>query len=58
MADRKENRRFVFSVEGDTEKWYLDWLQRTINTNPNAVTNVIIDAKVEKSPKKFMKTLN
>ena len=58
MADRKENRRFVFSVEGDTEKWYLDWLQRTINTNPNAVTNVIIDAKVEKSPMKFMKTLN
>ena len=28
---RKENRTYFFSVEGDTEKWYLDWLQTTIN---------------------------
>lgn len=27
---RKENRTYYFSVEGETEKWYLDWLQSTI----------------------------
>ncbi len=25
---RKETRKYFFSVEGKTEKWYLEWLQR------------------------------
>ena len=28
---RKENMTYYFSVEGETEKWYLDWLQNCIN---------------------------
>lgn len=28
---RKENRIYYFSVEGETEKWYLDWLQDRVN---------------------------
>lgn len=28
---RKEKLTYYFSVEGETEKWYLDWLQDRIN---------------------------
>jgi len=27
----KENRKYYFTVEGETEKWYLQWLQDTVN---------------------------
>lgn len=30
-TDRKENRRYVFTVEGETEQWYFDWLEDQIN---------------------------
>ena len=30
---RKETKKYYFSVEGETEKWYLDWLQKTINSD-------------------------
>jgi hypothetical protein len=47
---RKENRTYYFSVEGETEKWYLDWLQGQINTNPNAKCTVKLDSKIQKDP--------
>ena len=47
---RKENRVYYFSVEGETEKWYLDWLQKTINAVPLAKYNVKLDAKIQKDP--------
>lgn len=47
---RKENRTYYFSVEGETEKWYLDWLQRMINTSPDAKYTVKLDSKIEKDP--------
>lgn len=37
---RKENRTYYFSVEGDTEQWYLEWLQKTINATPSATCTV------------------
>ena len=40
MAKRKPTNKYYFSVEGETEQWYLKWLQDTINilhmTNCNA----------------------
>lgn len=36
MSDRKENRRYPFTVEGETEKWYLEWLQNCLNSQPQA----------------------
>ena len=36
MADRKENISYTFTVEGDTEKWYLDWLEKQINACSDA----------------------
>ncbi|WP_367568192.1 RloB family protein [Lacrimispora sp.] len=47
---RKENRTYYFSVEGETEKWYLDWLQDLINANPAAKYTVKLDSKIQKDP--------
>ena len=47
---RKETRKYYFSVEGATEKWYLDWLQKTINAIPESKYNVKLDAKIQKDP--------
>lgn len=47
---RKENRTYYFSVEGETEKWYLDWLQGQINANPAAKYTVKLDSKIQKDP--------
>ena len=37
---RKETKKYYFSVEGETEKWYLDWLQKTINSITESKYNV------------------
>ena len=34
---RKETRKYYFSVEGETEHWYLNWLQNTINAESDAI---------------------
>lgn len=47
---RKENRTYYFSVEGETEKWYLDWLQGIINAAPEAKCTVKLDGKIQKDP--------
>ena len=47
---RKETRKYYFSVEGETEKWYLDWLQKTINAIPESKYNVKLNAKIQKDP--------
>lgn len=47
---RKETRKYYFSVEGETEKWYLEWLQKMINSIPESRYNVKLDAKIQKNP--------
>lgn len=47
---RKENHTYYFSVEGETEKWYLEWLQKAINDTPEAKFKVKLDAKIQKDP--------
>lgn len=47
---RKENRTYYFSVEGETEQWYLEWLQRIINAELNAKYTVKLDSKIQKDP--------
>lgn len=58
MAERKEIRKYVFSVEGDTEKWYLEWLCQQLNAFENTKYRVLIVAEVQKNPLKFAKRLN
>lgn len=47
---RKEKRMYYFSVEGETEKWYLDWLQKTINSESSSVYTVKLNGEIEKDP--------
>ncbi len=46
----RQSRKFYFSVEGDTGKWYLEWLGNSINTSTEATFNAKFDCKIEKDP--------
>lgn len=54
---RKISNSYFFSMEGETEKWYLDWLQKEINSESSSTHNACIKAKVEKDPMRFVKTI-
>ena len=56
--DKLYTKKFVFTVEGETEKWYLEWLRDQINTCKSRNYNVALDVKVQQSPKKFYKSAN
>ena len=58
MSDKLETKKFVFTVEGETEQWYLLWLRDQINNCEERSFNAAIDAKVQQSPEKFYKTVN
>ncbi len=58
MIDKRETLKYVFTVEGETEKWYLLWLRDRINDCEARYFDVSIDAKVQQSPKKFYKSVN
>ena len=57
-TEKKENRRYDFTVEGETEQWYFEWLQEQINTCAESKFTVSIVPKVQQSPKKYSKTVN
>jgi len=57
MAKRKYAKKYYFSVEGETEQWYLLWLRNLINATEEAAFNVAIDCKIEKDPLKRAKGL-
>ena len=46
----KKTKKYYFSVEGETEQWYLKWLQNTINNIPERKYNIKLDLKIEKDP--------
>ena len=56
MAKRKPTNKYYFSVEGETEQWYLKWLQDTINNTEKAACKVSIDCPVRKNPLKHAKS--
>lgn len=58
MSKMKTTNKYYFSVEGETEKWYLDWLQGKINSQTEAVHRVSFDSKIEKNPLKRVKSMN
>lgn len=57
MARRKPTNKYYFSVEGETEQWYLKWLQDLINNTEESVCKVSIDCPVKKNPLKHAKSL-
>jgi len=54
----KTTKKYYFSVEGETENWYLDWLEEKINNEPKAQYKISIDSKVQKNPLKRAKSIN
>ena len=58
MPERKETKKYTFTVEGETEKWYFDWLKECINSTEESKYNVSILSKVQQSPIKFAKSVN
>ena len=54
---RKQPLTYYFSVEGETEQWYLEWLETQINANEDSKYIVNIIAKVQKDPVSFVKKL-
>ncbi len=57
MAVRKTTKKYYFSVEGETEQWYLKWLQDTINNTEKTKFKVSFDCPVQKNPVKRAKCL-
>ncbi len=57
-SQRKETLKYYFSVEGETEQWYLKWLQDTINNTDQSVYKVSFDHRIEKDPVSRAKSLN
>ena len=55
MGELLETRKYTFTVEGETEQWYLYWLRDQINSSERRKFNVAIVAKVQQSPKKMQK---
>lgn len=53
----KENREFYFTVEGETEKLYLEWLQQVINHCEDSLYRVVLKCKVLKDPTKVVKNI-
>ena len=58
MPNKKLNRTYHFTVEGETEKWYLLWLKDQINNSEKAKFKVSIIPKVQQSPRKYAKGIS
>ena len=57
MIKRKRTLKYYFSVEGETEYWYLEWLQDQINNSPDAANKVSFNKQIQKDPLKRAKSL-
>ena len=57
MAKRKSTKKYYFSVEGETEQWYLKWLQGIVNNTEESAYKVSFDCPVQKNPLKRAKSL-
>lgn len=58
MIEKKEILKYTFTVEGETEKWYFDWLEKCINNNEEVECKVSISSIVQQNPMKFAKRVN
>ena len=57
MTKLKSTKKYYFSVEGETEQWYLQWLQKQINDTGASQYKVSLDCQVQKNPLKRAKSL-
>lgn len=57
MGSRKTSISYYFSVEGETEKWYLEHLQSLINSSEKAEYSARFIVKIKKDPREMVKAL-
>ncbi len=57
MGERKQGKKYYFTVEGETEQWYLQWLRDQINRDEGAKLRVSISCAVCKNPEKHAKSV-
>lgn len=57
MIKKKSTKKYYFTVEGETEQWYLKWLEGVINSADEAAYKVSFDCPVQKNPLKRAKSL-
>ena len=57
MGNIKERKTYYFSVEGQTEQWYLRHLEGLINATGNSMLKVSLDCAV-KNPLKRVKSMS
>jgi len=55
MTVKKLERKYYFTVEGETEEWYLKRLQDIINNTDESTHKVKLVAKKQKNPLKYAK---
>jgi len=48
MNNRPETRKYTFTVEGETERWYLYWLRDAINASESAKLKWLLTQKFSK----------
>lgn len=56
MAEMKLNKKYYFTVDGETEQWYLLWLQEQIRNEAAATYTVTLDCPIQ-NPLKRAKSL-
>lgn len=47
---KKQTKKYYFSVEGETEKWYFAWLQKSVNAIEESKYNVKFDVQIQQNP--------
>ncbi|MDR2728356.1 MAG: RloB family protein [Chitinispirillales bacterium] len=57
MTKRKHTKTYLFTVEGETEKWYFERLQHLINNDLNSSYTVSLKVAIQKNPLKYVKGL-
>jgi len=57
-VERKANRQYWFTVEGNTEGWYLEHVQNLINNDINSKYRININHEICRSPASFAKRAN
>ena len=53
-----ETKKYVLTVEGETEAWYFLWLKDQINSYEGRTYNASIVPKIQQSPRSFYKGTN
>lgn len=58
MNKRKITKQYTFTVEGNTEKWYFDWLNECLKAETDLKCNVKVISKVYPNPLSYAKRIN